>query len=79
LKPHRIGIPVHPSYTLQEWRTIMAAQQQSPEHFPDFKRGTKPQPGDYLLMLPKFLQAYEGIRMDNRPKYLNKHIQFLIF
>ncbi|XP_021928759.1 brachyurin-like [Zootermopsis nevadensis] len=44
LKPRRIGVPVHPSYTQQEWRTIMAAQQRSPETYPGFKRGTKPQP-----------------------------------
>jgi hypothetical protein len=72
-KPHRIGLPVNPSYTLQEWRTIMAAQQPSPEHFLGFKRGTRPQPGDYPLVLTKFLEAYESKRMDIMFKCLNKN------
>jgi hypothetical protein len=47
-------IPVNPSHTAEEWLNIMAAQKQSPQQFPGFKRGTKPQPGDaYLLIMRK--------------------------
>jgi hypothetical protein len=34
VKPHRIGVPVYPSHSRQEWQNIMAAQKQSPENFP---------------------------------------------
>jgi hypothetical protein len=61
LKPRRAVMPVNPSYTRRQWRTIMAAQNESPKHFPGFKRGTKPQLGDDLtLNFRKLLQAYEN-------------------
>ena len=45
-------IPVDPSHTAEEWLHIMAAQQQHPQQFLGFKRGTKPQPGDaYPLIM----------------------------
>lgn len=50
--PRRMVIPVYPSHTAEEWLNIMAAQKQRPEQFLDFKRGTKPQPGDaYPLIM----------------------------
>jgi hypothetical protein len=48
LKPRNIVMPVNPKYTAQEWRDIMAAQMPSPEYYTNFKKGTKPQPGNNL-------------------------------
>jgi len=51
-------IPVNPSHTAEEWLNIMAAQEQRPQEFLDFKRGTKPQPGDaYPLIM---CQSHNG-------------------
>jgi hypothetical protein len=41
-------MPVNPKYTAQEWQEIYAAQKPSPEYYPDFKKGTEPQPGKDL-------------------------------
>ncbi|GFG36602.1 hypothetical protein Cfor_05815 [Coptotermes formosanus] len=54
LKSRRMVIPVNPSHTAEEWLNIMAAQKQSPQQFPGFKRGTKPQPGDAYLLIMQF-------------------------
>jgi hypothetical protein len=48
LKPLDIVRPVNPKYTAQEWQEIYAAQKPSPEYYPDFKKGTEPQPGKDL-------------------------------
>jgi hypothetical protein len=42
-------MPVYPKHTYQEWLDIFAAQKPSPEYYPNFKKGTEPQPGKDLL------------------------------
>jgi hypothetical protein len=49
LKPLDIVKPVYPRYTAREWQEIYAAQKPSPEYYPNFKKGTEPQPGKDLL------------------------------
>jgi hypothetical protein len=41
-------MPVNPKYTAQEWQKVYAAQKPSPEYYPNFKKGTEPQPGKDL-------------------------------
>jgi hypothetical protein len=48
LKPLDIVKPVNPKYTAQEWKEIYAGQKASPEYYPNFKKGTEPQPGKDL-------------------------------
>ena len=48
VKPRDIVKPVNPKYTAQEWQEIYAAQKEIPEYYPDFKKGTEPQPGKDL-------------------------------
>jgi hypothetical protein len=48
LKPRDIVVPVNPEYTAQKWQEIYAAQKPSPEYYPNFKKGTVPQPGEDL-------------------------------
>ncbi|XP_069702007.1 brachyurin-like [Periplaneta americana] len=44
LQSRNIVMPINPRYTAEEWRTIMAAQLESPEQYPGFKKGSEPQP-----------------------------------
>jgi len=38
-------MPVNPRHTWQEWQELFAAQVPSPGYIPNYKKGTKPQPG----------------------------------
>jgi hypothetical protein len=54
-------MPVNQKYTAQEWQEVYAAQEPSPEYYPNFNKGMEPQPGKNCLMYGYLSRVHEEI------------------
>ena len=66
LRPLNIVMPAAPHNQTEEWRTNMAVQVPSPNQFPLFKNGTKPEPGNkcfakVIFQVPSFRLIFVDI------------------